>query len=350
MCDIFIGSKEPRAIMYHQSAKGSYYEIGKQIGTEFKEIYTNFNWFPPKFTEEQIKLSKAFETEARKFTPDLLDEIRGIADGSGFEYETLMINELTPYRNETNCLVMVISGEHTKSGLPIIAKNHEWIEDDSDALTICRTEPNKRIASYGFTFIASSTSRYGGINKSGLAISSVSANFAYSGPGVMLNIATRWILDNCETTEEGVEFLERMPKVWGNVYLLIDKHNTIAKVEAHREKTVVTYTNRGFDMATLRFESEEMHPFNYKDDLASLYFPRKEFISRWFEENKGNINGDLINEVLKNHENSICNHSKSGNQNYGICWSWIISIGDPVTLISEGAPCKNELQNIEIRF
>lgn len=336
--------------MYHQGAKGSYYEIGEQIGTEFKEIYTNFKWFPPKFSEEQLKLSKAFENVVRKFTPDLLDEIRGIADGSGFEYETLMTNELTPYRNETNCFVMVISGEHTKSGLPIMAKNHEWIEEDSEALTLCHSEPDGRITSYGFTFIASSTSRYGGINKAGLAISSVNATFVNSGPGVMINIATRWILDNCETTKQAVEFLEKMPKVWGNVYLIIDKNNTIAKVEAHREKTIVTYTNRGFDMATLRFESEELQPFNYSDEFANRYFPRKEYINRWFEENKGKINGDLINEVLKNHEYSMCNHIRSGNQNYGICWAWIISIGDSIALISEGAPCKNIFQSIDIGF
>ncbi|MFX0060833.1 MAG: hypothetical protein ACFFC7_01460 [Candidatus Hermodarchaeota archaeon] len=39
------------------------------------------------------------------------------------------------------------------------------------------------------------------MNEAGLALSSASTNFTNAGPGVMFNVAKRWILDNCKTTE-----------------------------------------------------------------------------------------------------------------------------------------------------
>ena len=68
----------------------------------------------------------------------------------------------------------------------------------------------------------------------------------------MLNLATRWILDTCRTTKQAVAFLEQMPKVWGETYIVIDQENTIAKVEAHREKTVLcTLVGKGIESSVL---------------------------------------------------------------------------------------------------
>jgi predicted choloylglycine hydrolase len=74
------------------------------------------------------------------------------------------------------------------------------------------------------------------MNEAGLTISGVSTSFVNSGPGVMFNVAERWILDNCRTVEEAAEFIEKIPSEWGTAYLMIDKKGSIAKVEAHREK------------------------------------------------------------------------------------------------------------------
>lgn len=222
--------------MFEQRVHGTYYNMGLTIGRRFRTEFSSIEGFPPQFSVEKLKLSLEFENEVKKYTPELLEELHGIADGSEVDYHILVTNELTPYRLQPSCLVMAISGEHTQSGLPILARNHEWIEEDSQYLTLCYTKPENRIQSFGFTFMTLNLSRFGGINKAGVAISSTSASFVNSGSGVMLNIATRWILDNCETTEEAAAFLKKIAKTWGIAYLIIDKYNTIAKLEAHREK------------------------------------------------------------------------------------------------------------------
>jgi len=327
--------------MYELLLSGSYYDIGLKIGKMLKK--EKDNGFPPKFSNEDIEKGKDYEKEVRKYAPELLEELQGIADGSGIDYNVLVAFELSPYRNQPSCLVMAISGEHTKSGLPVFARNHEWVEEDSKALTLCYTKPKRKINSLGFTFYWMLLSRFGGINEAGLAISSASASFVNSGPGVMLNITTRWILDNCRTTEEAVAFLEKIPKVWGIAYLIMDR-NTIAKVEAHREKTKVTYTE-GFEFVTLRFDSPEMVPYNEEEDpFLDLYSARKDFLTKWFFHNKGNIDDDLIIRVLKDHEHKMCYHNPCDNVTYGTCWSWIVTPGKDEVLVCAGPPCKNEFK------
>ena len=61
-----------------------------------------------------------------------------------------------------------------------------------------------------------------------------------------------------------------MPKVWGETYVIIDKENTIAKVEAHRKQTKVTLTDTGFDFTTLLYDSPEMQQYLSQEDTSGL--------------------------------------------------------------------------------
>ncbi|MHA2399492.1 MAG: hypothetical protein ACXADU_11470 [Promethearchaeota archaeon] len=38
----------------------------------------------------------------------------------------------------------------------------------------------------------------------------------------------------------------------------------------------------------------------------------------------------------------MCDHSSDGRVNYGICWSWNVTIGKTDALICAGPPCRNE--------
>jgi predicted choloylglycine hydrolase len=334
--------------MHEVRLSGSYYDIGLKTG----KMLEKDKGLLPKFSKEKIEKGMEYEREVRKYAPELLEELQGIADGSGVDYRVVATHELSPYRLQPSCLVMAISGDHTQSGLPVLAKNHEWIEEDSEYLTLCYTKPKAKLCSLGFTFHWANMSRFGGVNEAGLAISATTTAFVNSGPGVMFNVAKRWILDNCRTIEEATEFLEKIPKTWGMAYLMIDKTSTIAKVEAHREKTKVTYTDDGFDCVTLRFDSPEMEEYNEQDERADwaldVYSARKPFLMNWFHQNKPNIDNEMVVDALKNHEHKMCTHDYDGQVHYGICWSWILSPGSKKAAVCAGPPCKNSFKDFDI--
>jgi len=318
---------------------GSHYEIGRQIG----EILKQEEGYPPKYKHEVLEKSRGYKEQLKLFAPDLLEEFRGIADSLDIDFIVPLTFESTPHRFETtSCLVMAISGDHTEDGMPALARNHEWMESDSKNLRLCYTEPEGKLKSLGFTFHLPLVSRYGGINEAGVALSSSSASFENNGPGIMLNLATRQILDTCQTTEAAVAYLEKMPKVWGETYIIIDKNNTIAKVESHHEATKVTYSDAGFDWGTLLYDSPEMKQYMDQeriDHCKELTSDRKNFLSQWFEQNQGSINTKMIIEAMKNHENNVCCHGIEGLE---ICWSYILQPGTNKARVCAGPPCKNE--------
>ena len=162
----------------------------------------------------------------------------------------------------------------------------------------------------------------------------------------MLNLATRQILDTCQTTEAAVAYLEEMPKVWGETYIIIDKNNTIAKVESHQKSTMVTYTDGGFDWCTLLYDSPEMKQYMTQqriDNFIDLTSARKTFLSQWFKHNQGSISTEVIIEALKNHENNICCHGIEGLE---ICWSYILQPGASKAQVCVGRPCENEFVTV----
>ena len=324
--------------------RGSHYEIGLQMGEILKET----EGYPPEYPQEVLEKTHPYEDQIKIYAPDLLQEFRGIANSLGIDYYIPVAFEASPYRFQTtSCLVMAISGEHTESGMPILGRNHEWMEKDSENLRLCYTHPDGKLKSLGFTFSWPLVSRYGGINEAGVALSSASATFENTGPGIMLNLATRWVLDTCKTTKEAAEYLEKMPKTWGETYIIIDKDSIIAKVEAHRESTKVTYTHTGFDFNSLLYDSPEMQQYMSKEriDICIEYTSaRKAFLNQWFAQYKEKVTDDLIINALKSHEHKMCYHGLEGLE---ICWSYILMIGKSRALVCVGRPCMNEFMEVE---
>ena len=336
--------------MRQMRSKGTYFEIGHNNSRHL--VGEKSKGFPPKFSQENLELSKAYEKEVSIHCPGLLDELRGLAEGCCVDYQALVAFELTPYRLKPQCLVFAVTGDHTETGKPLLARNHEWMEEEAKYLTVCIVQPTGKLASHGFTFHWPLLSRYGGINEAGLSISSAAASFENSGPGVMMNIATRWILDNFKTTDEAVEFIMEMPKVWGINYLLIDRNNTLAKIEAHRHKTLVTYPAKGFDLISFAYEAPEMQKLvpNEPPEIYKTLELRKNFLNMWFDENKGNITEQSIIDIMQVCDNQLHYHEKTPNGTLGTCWSWIVSPQSDKAYISQGPPCKNKFQPYRIDF
>ncbi|MCK5304090.1 MAG: hypothetical protein KAJ72_02500, partial [Candidatus Heimdallarchaeota archaeon] len=308
--------------MKQYNLEGSYYEIGTQTGKIL--LNQKKNGYPPKYSKEILEKTTPYEEAVKEFFPEILEEFRGMADALDLDYERVLTFEISPHRFQTACLVMAISGEHTQSGYPVLARSHEWKESDSVNLRVMNTKPEGKLQSLGFTFHWPLVSRYGGINEAGVALSSASANFESSGPGIILNIAMRYMLDNCKTTEEAVEFLQKIPKVWGESYVIIDKKNTIAKVQTHGKKTITDFSDKGFESVTIHYDSPELLSYvpSAFDGAETVVAKRQAFMNNWLDQNKGNITNSMIKDVLKNHEHQMCSHGPEGLE---ICWSYILS-------------------------
>jgi len=85
------GNRRVELFMYHARFNGTHYEIGYRWGNRLKqngkEILTNV---PFPITEERLDFGEKSEPFYREFFPEILDEIRGIADGQSCSYPQLI--------------------------------------------------------------------------------------------------------------------------------------------------------------------------------------------------------------------------------------------------------------------
>ncbi|MFX1474792.1 MAG: C45 family autoproteolytic acyltransferase/hydrolase [Promethearchaeota archaeon] len=322
-------------MMFEQKLSGSYYNMGLETGRMFKKL--GLPKFPPKLDEAQLEFGRKCTEVVEAHAPGLLEELQGMADGSGFDFDVFAASELC-LSIKSACSVIAISGEHMVDGVPVLLRNHDWNEGGDKDLTVCWTSPEGGLKSLGTTFLRLRLARFGGVNEAGLAISSALADWTNPQPGVMFHIATRWILDTCQSTKEAVAYLEKIPKTWGMMYVIADKANDIAIVEAHAERMNVIWPDNGFAAVSNNFHSPEMKVLDKRGISWENPRIRVEYYNDWFVGKSGSISLEEVQAVMRNHEHFACDHVEGG----FTIWSWIAPIGERKLLVCQGSPCKGE--------
>ena len=123
--------------------EGTSYEIGYQEGQNFKKQilgsincykqmfmdYSNLSW------ERAKELSKQFIPVITEYNKDYLEEMRGIADGSGFDFEDILAlncrSELVFVGKEFDkqdggCTSIGVTSDVGKDGNAYLAHNWDW--------------------------------------------------------------------------------------------------------------------------------------------------------------------------------------------------------------------------------
>lgn len=72
--------------MYRVRISGTYYEMGLEQGRSLRE--SGFSLPPP--DKKTLRFARQCEEIIGRYMPELLDEIRGVADGAEIDYDTIM--------------------------------------------------------------------------------------------------------------------------------------------------------------------------------------------------------------------------------------------------------------------
>ncbi len=325
--------------MLELTFSGSYFDIGRAFGKAVRETIP-----PPKPQPELQDFAFKCESLVKQHTPDLLEELKGYAEGTGLDYETVLICCLVPQGWQA-CNLLCVAGETTKEGHPIFVRHMDWVESDLKHARLLQTSPSGALSSLSFNF--SDLGGYCGVNKAGLAIGSASIPF-YNGkpePGIKDNIATRWILDNYTRTSDAVELLERIPHVEAIGYLIGDKTGQIARVDASPKGSASEFTEDGIGIVCNFFTLDKTRDLDRmpENDRAYTYYKR---IKQWFEKHRGKISLQQIKALCRDHDNGICEHLDDPLG--GTIWSWISQIGTNTLEYTPGYPCKTEYKTRSI--
>ena len=326
--------------MHQVELRGSPEEMGRQQGRPLKQIGLTFP--PPE--PKMLRFAKQCEEIVGQYAPELLDEMRGLAEVAGLEYDTLMTMILTvPFdpQDVPSCSVLAVAPERTADGRPIVGRNHDFFYDISEEpATTYRAYPEGRYASLGNCDIW--VGRKDGLNEVGLFIAMASFSFPGLQPGLTFWLIVRLLLDRCATVDEGLELIQNVPHAQSFTYLLADRSGQAAVVEPTVEGIEVRYPQDGLLVMTNHavcpawagkesFVPSDSHPrYNRLRELLG----------------EGVIDDEVVKQALRDHEGLVCSHQVIDGRRLGTLWSVVGHPGERQLDIAAGSPCQAEYRTV----
>ncbi len=205
---------------------------------------------------EVLALAEACVPIHREFSPDLGEELDGMAAGSGVSVAELIVvggftdfvdtvanpaassSDAAPSVDGVNeCTAFLVPGEHMTDGVAALAQTWDMHEGSAEHLVLLRGRPRGAPAFLAYTTAGAPAMI--GMNELGLSVGINNLMAADGGVGVTWPVVVREML-KCETLDEALAVLARAPLAGGHNYLVMDALGRGANVEAMGSRSAVT--------------------------------------------------------------------------------------------------------------
>jgi len=331
--------------MYHITLSGSYEQMGRKQGRALKR--GGFTLPPP--GERMLRFARQCAETVGHYMPELLDEMRGVAEGADIEYDAVMTLTMTaPFDPDEipSCSVVAVMPDRTVDGRMIVARNFDMFYDVSkESATTYRTYPEGHYASVGNCDIW--VGRWDGLNEAGLFTGT--AAIFLPGPKPALPGAVGWftgrhILDHCATVDEAVEFIRSMPLTGSGGRLIADSSGKAVVLEVSVEGIELRYPEDGVLILTNHagcpaFAGKECY---VPESSHSRYNRLRELLG-----GSRAIDVETVKQAMSDHKGKICAHGlDASGRKGGTIWSAVGRPGERQLDIAEGHPCRAKYRTV----
>ncbi|MCI8639136.1 MAG: acyl-CoA--6-aminopenicillanic acid acyl-transferase [Coprococcus sp.] len=352
--------------------EGTSYEIGFQEGKSFgKQIQNSMECYKQMFMDySQLEWTRAKEL-SRRFIPiikeynaDYLEEIRGIAEGSGFDFEDILAlncrSELVFVGKEFDkadgaCTSIGISSEAGKNGDAFLGHNWDWKTSQRSSMVMMRIRQKNGKPTI---FMVTEAGIIGktGFNSAGLGLYLNALSTNEAAKGLPLHIAMRGILDS-ETLAEAVGAAVRMPLGCCANFMLGHKNGECIDLEIENEDFDVLYPKDGIIVHTNHFISPRF-PLTPRKDTMKYKTPdtfvRLGRADKLLRKKGKEIDEKDIQAVLADHveyPSGICRHDDPKvpeGLRMGTVFSMVVNLTQGDIWFCKGNPCECEYERYSI--
>jgi len=292
-----------------------------------------------------LRLALENEKVMAKRFPELLEEIRGIAEGAQLPYNSILLETAFPFTSNASskCTIISAFGTTTTDRTPIVGRNYDFLLDfkKCNQLRIITTKNEK------FSFIGGTITTLGveeGLNNAGLFIGDAGwePKVLPSSRGLSSRQVMQLVLENCASVDTAVDFISQAPKFANNAgtcYLLADKREAVV-VEMGLTKSCVRKSEEGMLVASNTFLTPIAEEIKPPEPTA---FSRHDFAKKYLHENKGKVDDKFIRKLLSNHDSAICAHNEINTLR-----SVIAKTNEKKLLVADGNPCTSKFEEILI--
>jgi isopenicillin-N N-acyltransferase like protein len=300
---------------------GTPYEIGRQYGEAArKNVLNSCEFFFVSMEQgmykvprnEVLRVADKYLENVRKFAPEAIDHVQGIADGAGITFkESFALKcwlEIVIHYPQIGgmCTSFAVTGKATRGGGTILGQNVDWHpETPVDLVHIRHADGMEQLVLCllgNFCYYLTSA----GIGNC--------ANLTISPMGPVTNhlpfTVYLWKAMRQTTLDGAMEILQMAAKGIG-YYHLADKSGKMLGIESIYDNCTFILPDNDVLVHANHYETEEYKKY----DLAYAYikdsFGRADRIRQLVAESYGDLTPELFMKILADHHghpNSICNH------------------------------------------
>lgn len=344
---------------------GTPYEIGFAHGSKAKEEvlksiatykvmfkdYGNLEW------EEAKRRSNSYIDYINQFSPDLMEEMRGVAEGAGVELQDILAlnarSEVimvppeahTPVPSD-GCTSLSVSGDSSKDGHILLAQNWDWKDSQLDSLIVLKINRTDK-PSITMVTEAGIIGKIG-CNSAGLGVCLNALGTPDKPEGVPLHVVLRGILDQ-EKVSDAIEKVNSLKNACAANYQIAHKNGACVDLEKAPTDFEVTYAENGLLAHTNHFITPRLYHINDASRLmvhdTFVRLGRTRFLMNKYN---GNIDVDVIKTILTDHvdyPDSICSHNDPKDDIGHRCctvFSIIMDLTEGKILVAKGQPCSSQ--------
>jgi len=332
--------------MYHGRFKGTHYKAGYKWG---ELLYKNNNIISNKhtfiITEERKRFANQCLPIYEKYYPEVLEEIKGIAEGQRDSYENLNTFLLSMYCFEFNnhCTCLAFKNDNNI----ILGRNSDFLVDLEKLYMNCLYKLDNVYSFNGNT--TAFVEMEDGINEYGLA---VGLTFIYPkiiGVGFNAGMLVRYLLEKCKTTNEAIATLKKIPVASQQTLTIADNTGNMVVVECNAEHIELIKPNKdgNFVATANEFNSPKMKKYNNYDIDDWKAEERYLVAYNSLKENNSNFSIELAKDILSGKYGFMCQYDRRTNAD--TVWSVIYDIRNKKIYIVEGNPSRKQFKE-DIRW
>ncbi len=351
-------SKSQRRLKVVEVSGGSY-EMGYQYGKACPEIATMLDIIREVFggAERVRRLAgqyiPLYLPSAQAYAPEIIEEMRGMADGAGVAFEDIFFLNITyeiAVPTVMGCTSFAVTEGATENGETFAGQNFDYLALWEDFMVLLKMKPVQgpaimAVAPVGCLGLI-------GLNSAGISLNlNLLRNKASLSPdgGVPTHIILRKAL-SCDTISRAIGLIVSAGRKSAKNYLLASGQGDIIDVETTSDDVDIQYPEDGILTHANHFKAERFRP----DDLAPLYWPdsflRSQRLFQLLRSRHGSLSVDVIKQLLadhNNHPNSVCRHPDPDNplpmaRGMKTLVSIISCPGKQKAWIALGSPCEND--------
>lgn len=335
--------------MYHSRFKGNHYEAGYNWGKvvlKNKGKITDCHTFA--VSEERKKFAESCISVYKKYFPEILEEIKGIADGQNISYEDLytFLFSMYCFEFENKCTCLAVK----KDDKIIFGRNSDFLTEIEKLYDSCYYNLKD-----SYSFIGNTTAFVeieDGVNEYGLAAGLTFIYPRMRKPGLNAGMIVRYILEKCRTVNEALEKIKTVPISSAQGITLADKSGAMAVVECNSEKMKIIYPkdNENFVVSANNFYSFEMEEYKNPKDLDDWKSDeRYKTAYTALKENKNNCSFEFVKNILSGKYGFMCQYDRRNGAD--TVWSSIYVLNEDKIYRAEGNPLRKKfMEDKRLKF